>query len=44
MEDELMNNHSVQISDYEIRTDPSQDFPTIYKQEAGHTLLSYSGK
>lgn len=44
MEDELMNNHSVQISDYEIRIDPSQDVPTIYKQEAGHTLLSYSGK
>ena len=43
-QDDLMNNHSVQISDFELRIDPSQEESKIYRQEGGHTLISYSGK
>lgn len=43
-QDDLMNNHSVQISDFEIRIDPNQDVAKLYKQNGASTLISYSGK
>ena len=43
-QDDLMNNHSVQISDFELRIDPNQEEPKIYKNDGKYTLISYSGK
>lgn len=41
---DLMNNHSVRISDFELRIDPNQEETKIYKKEGKYTLISYSGK
>lgn len=43
-QDDLMSNNAVQISDFELRIDPNQEEPKIYKQECEHSLISYSGK